>query len=100
MYEVASRPWGAATATGSLRSAYTDLWQFNGLDETPKDHTGTDLTSASMGTWRQTVTLEYVSPTNVSLTSSTDTGLTRITIKVYKNSAVRATRIAYRAKDN
>ncbi len=97
--EINSRPWGVASITGSSRSNYADLWQYNGLDEAPRNRSGTDLTSVAMGTWRQTVTLEYILPSNRAATSSTATLLTRITVKVYKNGAVRATRVAYRAKD-
>jgi hypothetical protein len=76
---------------------YDDVDDFNGWSESPpQERTGTTI-SGFNNTWKRSVVVTWVNPTNLSQTSSTETGVKQITVSVYHNSILVATRSAFRS---
>jgi hypothetical protein len=76
---------------GSNRSKYDDVDDYNGwLDSAPTYKDGTAMSVS--GTWQRRVTVEWVTLSDLTLKSTTETGMKRVTVTVArggKNVAVR-----------
>jgi Tfp pilus assembly protein PilV len=76
---------------------YDDVDDFNGWSESPpQERDGTNM-SAFNNTWRRSVVVTWINPMNLSQTSATETGVKQITVNVYHNSLLVATRSAIRS---
>ena len=76
---------------------YDDVDDFNGWSESPPQEPNGTAMSQFNNTWRRSVIVTWINPLNLSQTSSTETGLKQITVNVYHNSLLVATRSAIRS---
>jgi MSHA pilin protein MshD len=77
------------------RSAFDDVDDYNGLSESPpKDRAGTAI--AGLTGWTRAAAVAYVSPTDATVTSLTDTGVKRITVTVSRAGTPMAKLVALR----
>ncbi len=68
---------------------------YNGWSESPPQFAdGTAM--PNLANWSRSVQVAFVNPTNLSQTSTTETGAKRITVTVTHNGVVVATRVAVR----
>jgi MSHA pilin protein MshD len=82
-----------AGETTSSKVNYDDVDDFNGWTESPpQDRDGNAMTELTG--WQRSVSVAWVSTTNLSSISSSETGVKRITVTVSKNGATLATRVA------
>jgi MSHA pilin protein MshD len=82
--------------SADVRSAWDDVDDYNGLSECPpKTKSGTAITGAAG--WTRQVAVAYVQPDNPNQTSSTDTGLVRITVSATSPTGVTTTLQALRS---
>jgi MSHA pilin protein MshD len=78
------------------RATWDDVDDYNGLNECPpKTKSGTAITGAAG--WTRQVAVAYVQPDNPNQTSSTDTGLVRITVSATSPTGVTTTLQALRS---
>jgi len=83
--------------SASSKTNYDDVDDFNGWSESPpQERTGTAMSQFD-STWRRSVVVAWVKSANLSQTSSTETGIKQITVNVYHNSLLVATRSALRS---
>jgi type II secretory pathway pseudopilin PulG len=83
--------------SANSKANYDDVDDFNGWTESPpQERTGTNISSFG-NTWRRSVVVAWVNPSNLSQTSSTETGVKQITVNVYHNGLLIATRTALRS---
>ena len=76
--------------SADVRSAWDDVDDYNGLSECPpKTKSGAAITGAAG--WTCQVAVAYVQPDNPNQTSSTDTGLVRITVSATSPTGVTTT---------
>jgi Tfp pilus assembly protein PilX len=68
----------------------------NFIESPPRSRDGTAIASTS---WRRTCTVVFVDPAAPGTTCVTDKGLRRITVEVYRNNTLVASRVAFRAAD-
>jgi prepilin-type N-terminal cleavage/methylation domain-containing protein len=79
----------------NIRSAFDDVDDYDGWNVTPPQYRdGTAIPDRT--NWRQRVTVTYVTPTNLTQTSSTDQGVKRIRVQIEYQSVVLADQYAYR----
>jgi type II secretory pathway pseudopilin PulG len=65
---------------GANRSSFDDVDDYHNWSATPQEMDGTPLTN--MSGWTRDVTVQYVSPTDLTSVSATDQGLKRIIVTV------------------
>jgi MSHA pilin protein MshD len=82
-----------------VRTAWDDVDDYNGLSECPPA-TKSGAAIAGAAGWTRKVTVEYVQPTNPNQTSSTDTGLVRITVSATSPTGVTTTLQALRSDES
>ena len=86
-----------ATETGGTRAPFDDVDDYDGWDKTPiVDRDGTALANAT--NWRRTVDVEYVPANDMTATSGSDQGIKRITVAVYIDGQLIATRVGFRSR--
>jgi len=79
-----------------VRATWDDVDDYNGLSECPpKTKSGAAITGAAG--WTRQVAVAYVQPDNPNQTSSTDTGLVRITVSATSPTGVTTTLQALRS---
>jgi hypothetical protein len=83
--------------TASSKANYDDVDDFNGWTESPPQDRDGNVMPEFTG-WQRSVSVVWVSPTNLSTVSATETGVKRITVTVSKNSVTLATRVAIKVK--
>ncbi len=82
-----------------VRSAWDDVDDYDGLSECPpKTKSGSAITGATG--WTRKVAVEYVQPDNPNQTSSTDTGLVRITVSATSPTGVTTSLQALRSDES
>ena len=82
--------------SADVRSAWDDVDDYNGLSECPpKTKSGAAIAGAAG--WTRQVAVAYVQPDNPNQTSSTDTGLVRITVSATSPTGVTTTLQALRS---
>ena len=74
---------------------YDDVDDFNNWTESPPQFTDGSA-MPDLANWSRSVRVAFVDPTNLSQTSSSDTGAKQITVTVTHNGVVVATRVAIR----
>jgi hypothetical protein len=74
------------------RGTFNDVDDYNGWSESPPQNPDNSILPDLNG-WTRKVTVQWVSPTNVSQTSVTETGAKLITVTVLHNGVLRATRV-------
>jgi Tfp pilus assembly protein PilV len=85
-----------ASESAGSRADFDDIDDFHTWDATPPQATdGTPL--ANSAGWRRTITVEYVSASDVTTTAASDEGLKRITVEVYKDGQLICSRVALRS---
>jgi type II secretory pathway pseudopilin PulG len=77
------------------RNTFNDVDDYNGWSESPPQNPDGTILPDLTG-WTRKVTVQWVSPTNVAQTSSTETGAKLITVTVLHSNVVRATRLGVR----
>ena len=77
------------------RSLYNDVDDYNGYSDSPLQNKDGTLLPNLTG-WQRKVTVQWVSPTNVTQTSATESGAKLVTVTVLHNSIARATRVGVR----
>jgi type II secretory pathway pseudopilin PulG len=107
LVEVTSKPYADPTATRPtslgvdpgetpmMRPTFDDVDDYAAFTESPP----TSPTGAAIpgyDKWSRAVTVEYASPASPDQPAFTDTGVKRITVSVWANGAVLATRMALR----
>lgn len=107
MAEILQRPYADPNQTvafgletgesGTTRANYDDVDDYNGwVESPPKSKDGSSLSVS--GTWQRSVAVAWVSLDNVTQTSTTETGMKRVTVIVARNGTNVATRAALVAK--
>lgn len=84
-----------AGETGPNRKNFNDVDDYNGWSESPPQNQDGSLLPDLSG-WSRTVTVQWISATDATLTSPTETGAKRIMVSVLHNNVVRATRVGVR----
>lgn len=84
---------------GELRSTYDDVDDYNGLSETSAAYASGTLIAGANG-WKRTVAVNWVSTTDPSQTSGSDTGLKRIRVTVTSPAGRVTTVDALRSAEN
>ena len=74
------------------RSTFNDVDDYNGWSESPPQNPDNSILPDLNG-WTRKVAVQWVSPINVTQTSTTETGAKLITVTVLHNNVVRATRV-------
>ena len=86
-----------ASESGGTRSVFDDVDDFDGWDQTgPVDRDGVALANATL--WRRTVNVAYVPANDMTGTSGSDQGLKRITVNVYYDGQLLASRVGIRSR--
>ena len=76
---------------------WDDVDDFNGWSESPpQNRDGTVM--PNLTSWRRTVAIDRVNPLTPTQVMASETGAKRITVNVYHNSVLVATRVAIRTK--
>ncbi len=82
-----------------IRAAWDDVDDYNGLVESPPEiKTGQAIAGAAG--WTRKVAVEYVQPSNPNQTSTTDTGLVRITVSATSPTGVTTSLQALRSDES
>lgn len=80
--------------SGSQRDQWDDVDDYNGWSANPAERRdGTSITDAQ---WTRSVTVEWINPDNLSLTSGSETGAKKITVTIKRGDRIIATRTAVR----
>ena len=96
-YQNPTKPINFGPETGETgRSTFNDVDDYNGWSESPPQNPDNGNLPDLNG-WTRQVSVAWVSPTNVMLTSATETGAKRITVTVLHNGAVKATRVGVKS---
>jgi hypothetical protein len=83
--------------TSLSKTNYNDVDDFNGWSESPpQDRAGNPMSELSA--WTRSVRVDFVTPASPNTLSATDAGLKRITVSVYKNNVLLATRVALKGR--
>lgn len=78
--------------TSTSKTNYNDVDDYNGWSETPpQDRNG--VTIPGFTNWKRTVTVQWCSGTAPTQTASSETNCKLITVRVYHNSVLVATRV-------
>ena len=90
--------FGAETSeSGGTRSAFDDVDDFDGWDQSPPvDRSGTTLANSTG--WRRTVDVAFVPSNDMTGTSGTDQGLKRVTVSVYLDGEMIVSRTTVRSR--
>jgi hypothetical protein len=92
-YQNPTKPINFGPESGETgRSTFNDVDDYNGWTESPPQNPDNSVLPDLNG-WSRQVNVAWVSPTNMTLTSATETGAKRITVTVLHNGAVKATRV-------
>lgn len=83
--------------SATSKANYDDVDDFKGWSESPPQERDGTVMSQFSSSWRRSVTVAWVTAANPSQTSSTETGLKLITVNVYHNGLLVATRSAIRS---
>jgi Tfp pilus assembly protein PilV len=83
--------------SATSKTNYDDVDDFNGWTESPPQERNGTVMSQFNNTWRRSVVVTWINPTNLSQTSNTETGIKQITVNVYHNGLLVATRSALRS---
>lgn len=99
-YEEPSALFGFGRESGESNASktnYDDVDDYNGWSESPpQDRDGVVI--PRLTNWRRSVTVERVTLLNLNQSTDTETGVKRITVRVYHKGALVATRRGIRAK--
>jgi prepilin-type N-terminal cleavage/methylation domain-containing protein len=79
----------------NVRSAFDDVDDYDGWVASPPQYRDGSIIP-DRANWRQRVTVNYVSPTNLSQTGSTDLGVKRIRVQIEYQNQVLADEYAFR----
>lgn len=79
------------------RELFDDVDDFHSWDKTPPQYRNGDP-MPNLANWRRKITVDYVDPNDLTTTAGNDQGVKRITIEVYNNSTLSATKIAIRTE--
>ena len=77
------------------RELFDDVDDFHSWNKTPPEYRNGDP-MPNLANWRRKITVDNVDPNDSTTTASIDQGVKRITIEVYNNSTLAATKIAIR----
>lgn len=96
LYQNPTTPVLFGPETGETgRKQFNDVDDYNGWSESPPQNPdGSNL--PDLNGWTRNVTVAWVTPTDVTKTSATETGAKLITVTVVHNNVVRATRVGVR----
>jgi MSHA pilin protein MshD len=79
------------------KANYDDVDDFNGWTETPpQDRDGTAM--SGMSGWKRSVTVDWVTPADVTQTSLTESGAKRVVVTIKHNNITITTRTAIKTK--
>jgi PKD repeat protein len=81
--------------SATSRAAWNDVDDYNGWTESPPQ-TKAGSTIADCAGWTRKVLVEWIDPATLAATSSTNTGVKRITVTAQRNGVTLATVAAYR----
>ena len=84
------------TETGGTRAPFDDVDDFDGWDKTPIEARN-GIAMANATGWRRTIDVEYVPANDMTATSGGDQGIKRITVAVYVDGQLVATRVGFRS---
>jgi Tfp pilus assembly protein PilV len=81
----------------SSKANYDDVDDFNGWSESPPQERDGTVMSQFNSTWKRSVVVAWVKFANLSQTSGTESGIKQITVNVYHNGLLVASRSAFRS---
>ncbi len=88
-----------AGESANSRSNYDDVDDYHGWTASPPQHQDGSVI-ADLSGWQRSVTVAWVTPGDLQVTSGTETGVKRITVTVSRNGTVLASRTFIRSKGN
>jgi type II secretory pathway pseudopilin PulG len=97
LFENPTSPTFGPEAGENTRASFNDVDDYNNWIESPPKNFDATVMS-NMSGWTRKVVVEWVTAANLNQTSTSDTGIKRITVTVTKNGVTVGTRTAIRAR--